>query len=67
VNRESQKSILIGKKGAKIKEIGSKAREKLEVFLDRKVFLQLFVKVDEDWRTKKDSLEKFGYIDSDFG
>jgi hypothetical protein len=66
VSRSSHKSILIGKGGVALKELGTVARLKLEAFLDRKVFLQLRVKLDEDWRNKDDSLRKYGYIDSDF-
>lgn len=67
VSRSSHKSILIGKGGAALKELGTAARIRLEAFLDRKVFLQLRVKLDDDWRNKDDSLRKYGYIDSDFG
>lgn len=67
VSRSSHKSILIGRGGAALKELGTAARLRLESFLDRKVFLQLKVKLDEDWRNKDDALRKYGYIDSDFG
>ena len=67
VSRESQKGILIGKKGSKLKELGTQARKGLEEFLSRKVYLSLRVKVDEDWRSSGDSLQKYGYVDSDFG
>jgi len=67
VNRESQKLILIGKGGLKLKAVGSLARKRLEEFLDRKVFLSLRVSVDPDWRANKESLIKYGYIESDFG
>jgi GTPase len=67
VSKDTQKAILIGKGGIKLKELGIHAREKLEKFLDRKVFLALHVKVDEDWRMKDDALTKYGYIESDFG
>ena len=50
VSRESQKGILIGHKGEKLKRVGQAAREDMEQFLQKKVFLQLFVKVSEDWR-----------------
>lgn len=65
VSRDSQKAIVIGKGGEKIKEVGSKARVKLEEFLGRKVFLALQVRVDEDWRSNEKSLKKYGYIEVD--
>ncbi|MEG0789043.1 MAG: GTPase Era [Alistipes sp.] len=61
VARESQKGILIGHKGEKLKQVGQKAREDMEKFLDKKVFLQLFVKVNEDWRNNERQLKRFGY------
>lgn len=67
VNKDSQKAIIIGKGGLKLKELGSMAREKLEKFLDRKVFLSLHVRVDEDWRQNENSLARYGYVESDFG
>ena len=60
VSRESQKGILIGHKGEKLKKVGRQAREELEEFLRKKVFLQLFVKVSEDWRNDR-QLRRFGY------
>ena len=61
VSRESQKGILIGRKGEKLKRVGQAAREDLEQFLEKKVFLQLFVKVNEDWRNNPRQLRRFGY------
>ncbi len=61
VSRESQKGILIGHKGEKLKRVGQAAREDLEQFLEKKVFLQLFVKVNEDWRNNPRQLRRFGY------
>lgn len=61
VSRESQKGIVIGHKGEKIKRVGQLAREDLEKFLDKKVFLQLFVKVSDDWRNNERQLRRFGY------
>lgn len=61
VARESQKGIVIGHKGEKLKKVGQAAREDLEQFLDKKVFLQLFVKVSEDWRNSDRQLRRFGY------
>ena len=65
--QDSQKAILIGRGGAKLKELGTLARGKLEGFLGRKVFLSLHVRVDEDWRSRDDALAKYGYVESDFG
>ena len=61
VSRESQKGIVIGHKGEKLKRVGQLAREDLEKFLDKKVFLQLFVKVSDDWRNNERQLRRFGY------
>lgn len=61
VSRESQKGIVIGHKGEKLKRVGQLAREDLEKFLDKKVFLQLFVKVSDDWRNNGRQLRRFGY------
>ena len=63
VERDSQKNILIGKAGAMIKKVGTYARQDIEEFIDGKVFLELFVKVIPDWRTKKNHLKRFGYED----
>ena len=61
VERDSQKGIIIGQKGAALKRTGTMARKELEKFFDKKVFLQTFVKVDKDWKNKPKSLRKFGY------
>ena len=61
VARESQKGIIIGHKGEKLKRVGQAAREDMEQFLGKKVFLQLFVKVSEDWRNNERQLRRFGY------
>ncbi|MFM8431934.1 MAG: GTPase Era [Bacteroidota bacterium] len=61
VERDSQKGIIIGKKGTSIKRIGTEARKDLESFLGRKVFLELFVKVEKDWRKSESKLKRFGY------
>ena len=63
VARESQKAILIGHKGRKLKKVGTEAREELERFLGKKVFLKLFVKVNENWRNDDRQLRRFGYLD----
>lgn len=61
VSRSSQKPIIIGQQGAKIKKVGTEARKDLEAFIGSKVFLDLYVKVDKDWRDKEAELRKFGY------
>lgn len=61
VSRESQKAILIGKGGSMIKKIGQDAREDIEKFIDRKVFLELHVKVRKDWRNNDLYLKEYGY------
>lgn len=61
VERKSQKGIIIGKNGQMIKQIGSDARQQIEGFLGQKVFLDLWVKVEKDWREKEEALEKLGY------
>lgn len=63
VERDSQKAILIGKKGEKIKQVGIDARKDIETFFDKKVFLELFVKVEKDWRQRENKLRAFGYIE----
>ncbi len=61
VARDSQKGIVIGHKGEKLKRVGKQAREDMEQFLGKKVFLQLFVKVNDDWRNSDRQLRRFGY------
>ncbi len=61
VMRSTQKGIIIGHQGAKIKKVGTEARIDIEKFVGKKVFLDLFVKVDADWRDKDNKLKKFGY------
>lgn len=61
VERESQKAILLGHKGATIKTIATKAREAMEQFFGKKVFLETFIKVDPNWKTDKKKLERLGY------
>jgi len=63
VMRDSQKGILIGKGGAALKKTGTAARIDMEDFFQKKVFLQLLVKVDPDWRESRRELRKFGYED----
>ena len=61
VSRTSQKGIVIGHKGERLKRVGQQARIDMEQFLGKKVFLQLFVKVQEDWRNNSRQLRRFGY------
>jgi len=61
VEKNSQKGILIGKKGAALKKIGLQAREEIEQFIGRPVYLELFVKVREKWRQKEALLQEYGY------
>jgi GTP-binding protein Era len=61
VERDSQRGIIIGKGGEMLKRIGTQARKDLEKFLDKKVFLESFVKVDKDWRMSDSKLKKYGY------
>ena len=61
VSRESQRGIIIGHQGTKIKKTGTEARLDIEAFIDKKVFLKLEVKVDKEWRSSEKKLKKFGY------
>ncbi len=61
VERDSQKGIVIGKGGEMLKKIGRQARIDIQKFLDKKVFLETFVKVDKDWRSSEAKLKKYGY------
>ena len=61
VERESQKGIIIGHKGEMLKKVGMAARLELEKFLGKKVFLQMYVKVSDNWRNNDRRLKEFGY------
>lgn len=61
VERDSQKGIIIGKAGSALKRVGSQARRDIEAFFGKQVFLQLFVKVDKDWRSSQSRLRHYGY------
>jgi GTP-binding protein Era len=61
VERETQKGIIIGHKGAALKRVGTLARRDLEKFFGKKIFLELYVKVNKDWRSNKNQLRRFGY------
>ena len=63
VERDSQKGIIIGKNGQKLKHVGIDARKEIEKFFGKKVFLELFVKVEPDWRNRENKLRSFGYIE----
>ncbi|MGN7388536.1 GTPase Era [Sporosarcina sp. SAFN-015] len=66
VDRDSQKGIVIGKKGALLKEIGTKARHDIEMLLGSKVYLELWVKVQKDWRNKPGQLREFGFREDEY-
>jgi GTP-binding protein Era len=61
VERESQKGIVIGHQGVALKKVSTEARKALEKFFDKHIFLEIFVKVDKDWRSSKRELDNFGY------
>ncbi len=63
VERETQKGIIIGHKGAALKRVGTESRKDLEFFFDKKVFLELYVKVNKNWRSNDRQLKRFGYKD----
>ena len=66
VERKSQKGIIIGKGGRLLKEIGTRARHDIEQLLGNKVYLELWVKVEKDWRKRKSNLQEYGYRDTDY-
>ena len=61
VERDSQKGIIIGHQGVALKKVSTEARKALEKFFDKHIFLEVFVKVDKDWRSSKKELDNFGY------
>ena len=61
VERETQKAILLGHKGAAIKKLGTEARKSIEAFIESRVYLELSIKVSSDWRENENQLRKFGY------
>ena len=65
VERPSQKKIIIGRSGSMIKEIGTQARKDLVMLLGQKVYLELWVRVEDDWRNRSNQLKKFGYFQLD--
>ena len=64
VERDSQKGIVVGSKGSSIKRVGIEARKTLESFFDKKIHLELFVKVNKNWRSNHTQLQRFGYSSS---
>ena len=63
VERDTQKGIIIGRQGRKLKHVGIEARKDIEKFFEKKVFLELYVKVEKDWRNQENKLRAFGYIE----
>lgn len=63
VERDTQKGIIIGHQGSKIKKVGTEARKDIEKFFGKNVFLELFVKVEPNWRNRENKLKSFGYIE----
>ena len=63
VERDSQKGIIIGHQGKMLTRVGTEARKDIEKFFDKKVFLELYVKVEKDWRNQEKKLKAFGYIE----
>ncbi len=61
VERDTQKGIIIGHKGSAIKRVGTEARKDLQKFFDKKIFLDLYVKVNKNWRSNDRELKRFGY------
>ena len=63
VERDSQKGIIIGRQGSRLKKVGTEARKDIETFFGKRVFLELFVKVEPNWRNRENKLRSFGYIE----
>ena len=61
MERDSQKGIIIGHQGVALKKVSTEARKSLEKFFDKPIFLEIFVKVDKDWRSSEKELNNFGY------
>jgi GTP-binding protein Era len=61
IERETQKGIIIGHQGQALKKVGTMARKDMELFFDKKIFLEMFVKVEKDWRNRDNLLKAFGY------
>ncbi len=63
VERDSQKGIIIGKGGSMLKKVGTEARKDIEKFFGKRVYLEMFVKVEPNWRNRENKLKAFGYIE----
>ena len=63
VERDTQKGIIIGKGGDKIRKVGIEARQDIERFFGKRVYLEIFVKVEKDWRNRENKLKQFGYVE----
>lgn len=63
VERDSQKGILIGRGGSRLKHVGTEARKDIETFFGKNVYLEMFVKVEPNWRNRESKLRQFGYIE----
>ena len=61
VERNSQKGIIIGHKGSALKKIGIESRKDLETFFGKQIYIELFVKVNKNWRSNQHQLKRFGY------
>ena len=66
MNRSSQKGIIIGKQGSMIQKIRQAARKDMKRYLGKRVDLELFVRVEKDWRNKQRYLKEFGYDEEDY-
>lgn len=66
VERKSQKGIIIGKQGNMLKQIGTEARKDIENLLGSKVFMELWVKVQKDWRNRASQLREYGYREEEY-
>ena len=65
VERDSQKGIIIGHRGVALKRVSSEARKSLEKFFGKNIYLDVFVKVDKDWRSSTKAMKQYGYDISD--
>jgi GTP-binding protein Era len=63
VERDSQKGIIIGRGGSMLKRVGSEARKDIEHFFNKRIYLEMFVKVEPNWRNRDNKLRTFGYIE----
>ena len=63
VERDSQKGIIIGRGGTMLKKVGTEARKDISTFFGKRIFLEMFVKVEPNWRNRENKLRSFGYIE----